>query len=69
MVRIIDQGIKTGNELGYSKSFPETAKVKYRHYLVGSCLEPLALPVKSDWTIQKFIAKHFSADQVEIVKE
>ena len=69
MVRVIDQGIKTGKELGYSKTFPETANVKYRHYLVGSLREPLALPVKSDWTIHKFLARYFPENQIEIVKE
>ena len=69
MIRIIDRGIKTGKELGYSRTFPETARRKYRHYLVGTCLEVVSIPVKSDWTIEKFIAKHFPIDQVEIVKE
>jgi len=69
MIKIIDRGIKTGEELGYSRTFPEMAHVKFRHYLVGSCLETLLLPVKSDWTIEKFIAKHFPNDQIELVKE
>jgi hypothetical protein len=66
MIRIIDQGIKTGKDLGYSRTFPETAKVKYRQYLVGSGLEGVSFPVNSDHSIEKFIATYFPNDQVEI---
>ena len=68
MVRVIDRGIKTGKELGYSSTFPETARMKYRHYLVGNCLEIVSIPVQSDLTIQQILSKYYPENQIEIVK-
>ena len=69
MIKINDQGIKTGKELGYSKYFPETARWKYRHYLVGSALEVLSFRVNSGYSLEEFIARYFPNDHVLIVKE
>jgi hypothetical protein len=69
MVKVIYKGVLTGKQLGYSKSFKETENIKYRHYLVGSMLEPLSLPVKSGWTIKGILAKYYPKDQIKIVKE
>ena len=69
MMKIIDQGIKTGKELGYSKYFSETARWKYRHYLIGSGLEVLSFRINSGYSIEKFIARYFPNDSVVILKK
>ena len=69
MIKIIDNGIKTGKELGYSKYFPEVARQKYRHYLISSGLEVVSFRVNSGYSLKKFIARYFPNDSIVIVKE
>jgi hypothetical protein len=69
MIKVIFRGIFTGKELGYSKYFKEVKKVRYRHYLVGSALEVLSLPVESSWTIEGFLEKYYPKDQIKIIEE